>query len=115
MMYGMGTVILRTAFVVLLLTATVIVSQAQNDVPAPPNRDLAAAYYHYMLARMYVDKVAKSHDPQDASKAVENYRAAIKADPEATTISEELEKFERGGRRPLVRLSPISPPPLKSK
>jgi hypothetical protein len=112
----MGTAaVLRTAFIAMLLTATAVVNQAQDDVAAPTNRDLVAAYYHYMLARMYVNKLAQSHDPEDANKAVENYRAAIKADPEATTISEELAKFERGSRKPLVPLSPIPLPILKSK
>jgi len=96
-----------------MISETVVVSQAQSDAPAT-TIDHAAAYYHYTLARMYAAKVTKSHDPEDANKAIENYRAAIKADPEAAMISDELAKFERAGRSP-VRLSPISPTPLPPK
>jgi hypothetical protein len=94
-----------------MIAVTTAMSQAQNDAPATIDR--ASAYYHYTLARLYAAKATESHDPEDANKAIENYKAAIKADPEATTISEELADFERTGRSPFrsfpVRLPLVNP------
>lgn len=53
--------------------------------------DKAAAYYHYALGHMYAEMAAEYNNRGDYfGKAIENYRAAIKADPSATFLSEEL-------------------------
>jgi len=46
--------------------------------------DRAAAYYHYALACMYAEMDASSggRNPEYANKAIENHKAAIKADPQ---------------------------------
>ena len=112
MMLAMGTKVLRTVVAFALMTAeTAVVSHAQSDAPVT-RIDHASVYQHYMLARMYAAKSTKSHDSEDAKKAVENYKAAIKADPEAAIISEELAAFERAGRSP-VRIVPVYLSPTK--
>jgi tetratricopeptide (TPR) repeat protein len=73
---------------------------AQNSQPATtagaaPSAtqpaDKASAYYHYALGHMYAELAAEYNDRSDyLNKAIDNYRAAIKDDPGATFISEEL-------------------------
>jgi hypothetical protein len=43
--------------------------------------DRAAAYYHFALAHMYEEQVATYGRSELANKAIEEYRAAIDADP----------------------------------
>ncbi|MBS1871619.1 MAG: tetratricopeptide repeat protein [Acidobacteria bacterium] len=54
-------------------------------------RDKATAYYHYSLGHMYAEMAASYNNRGDYfNKAIENYRLAIKADPGASFLSEEL-------------------------
>ena len=56
-----------------------------------PKKDKGAAYYHYSLGHLYAEQAAASGKSGDLfGKAVENYKLALKADPSATFISEEL-------------------------
>src|SRR5579871_3858044 len=53
--------------------------------------DKAAAYYNYALGHLYSELAAAYGNRGDYfNKAVESYRAALKADPSATFIAEEL-------------------------
>ena len=53
--------------------------------------DKAAAYYHFTLAHYYAESMAQNGNRGDTlNKAIENYKLAIKADPTATFLSEEL-------------------------
>jgi len=53
--------------------------------------DKAAAYYHYSLAHMYAELAATYNNRGDYfSKAIENYRLTLKADPAAAYVAEEL-------------------------
>ncbi len=53
--------------------------------------DKAAAYYHYALGHMYAEMAASYNNRGDFfNKAIENYRLAMKADPSASFLSEEL-------------------------
>ncbi len=61
--------------------------------PAPPSgqADKAAAYYNYSLGHLYSELAAAyGNRGEYFSKAAEAYRAALKADPSATFIAEEL-------------------------
>jgi tetratricopeptide (TPR) repeat protein len=76
---------------------------AQNTPAAPQaggGIDKAAAYYDYSLGHMYAEMAAQNGNRGDYfDKAVESYRAALKADPTATFISEELsELYIQSGR-----------------
>jgi tetratricopeptide (TPR) repeat protein len=58
---------------------------------APANLDKAASYYNYSLGHLYAELAAAAGNRGDYfNKAVESYKAALKADPNATFISEEL-------------------------
>ena len=73
-----------------LLAATGAVQvAAQSSTARKP--DKAAAYYHFTLGHMYAELAAAYNNRSDyLNKAIENYRAAIKADPGAGFLSEEL-------------------------
>ncbi len=66
---------------------------AQQAAPAPPpaQPDKASAYYNYALGHLYAELAAAyGNRGEYFSKAAEAYRAALKADPSATFIAEEL-------------------------
>jgi tetratricopeptide (TPR) repeat protein len=69
---------------------------AQNTPPgnqpaAAAKADKAAAYYNYSLGHLYSELASAYGNRGDYfNKAVESYRAALKADPDATFIAEEL-------------------------
>jgi tetratricopeptide (TPR) repeat protein len=55
--------------------------------------DHAAAYYHYSLGHMYADLASVNGSPEYIRKAIENYKLAIKDDPETPMLSEELSEL----------------------
>ncbi len=64
--------------------------------PAP---DRAAAYYHFCLAHMYEEQVATYGRSDLANKAIEEYRAAIDADPNSAYLTSGLaELYAKTGR-----------------
>lgn len=62
--------------------------------------DKASAYYHYALAHMYAEQASMFGNRGDfVNKAIENYKEAIKADPTAAMLSEELsDLYVQSGR-----------------
>jgi tetratricopeptide (TPR) repeat protein len=71
---------------VLFLAATAF---GQNAPSTPP--DKSASYYNYSLGHLYAELAAAAGNRGDYfNKAVESYKAALKADPNATFIAEEL-------------------------
>lgn len=61
-----------------------------QSAPAPKT-DKAAAYYHYALGHLYAELAAAYGNRSEyVDNAIENFRAALKADPKATFIVEEL-------------------------
>lgn len=63
-------------------------AQAPNDTPKP---DRATAYYHYTLAHLYsqMADAVRGHDREYREyegKAIENYKAALKADPQTPPL-----------------------------
>jgi tetratricopeptide (TPR) repeat protein len=77
-------------------------STSAADAPAPsaPHKvDRAAAYYHYALAHMYEEQVAMYGNSELASKAIEEYRLAIEADPTSEYLTSGLaELYAKTGR-----------------
>jgi tetratricopeptide (TPR) repeat protein len=55
--------------------------------------DRASAYYYYTVAHMYADLAGQTGNREYVSKAIDNYKLAMKADPSTATISEELSDF----------------------
>jgi tetratricopeptide (TPR) repeat protein len=61
--------------------------------------DRAAAYYHFALAHMYEEQVATYGRSELTSKAIEEYRAAIDADPTSAYLTSGLaELYAKTGR-----------------
>jgi tetratricopeptide (TPR) repeat protein len=95
------------AITVLLLATGASVAQAgdaaaDSPTPTPPQAhkpDKAAAYYHYALAHMYEEQVAVYGRSELATKAIEEYRAAIEADPSSEYLTAGLaELYAKTGR-----------------
>ena len=100
------------SFSVLLLAAGAVFAQAGDtsadtqpsgqpaSQPAAPHKaDKAAAYYHYSLAHMYEEQVAVYGRSEMASKAIDEYRLAIEADPSSEYLTSGLaELYAKTGR-----------------
>lgn len=72
---------------------------ADSAPPAPRKVDKAAAYYHYTLAHMYEEMVTAYGRSDLASKATEEYRLAIEADPSSEFLTSALaELYVKTGR-----------------
>ncbi len=67
---------------------------------SPPKVDKASSYYHYALAHMYAEQASMYGNRGDyVNKAIDNYKEAIKADPTAAMLSEELsDLYVQSGR-----------------
>src|SRR6204780_5582308 len=80
----------------LLILATAALTQQASFAQQPPatpsgQSDKAAAYYDYSLGHLYSELAAAyGNRGEYFSKAADAYRAALKADPRATFIAEEL-------------------------
>src|SRR5208282_1618048 len=60
--------------------------------------DRAAAYYHFALAHMYEEQLANGHS-EFANRAIDEYRAAIDADPTSAYLTSGLaELYAKAGR-----------------
>jgi tetratricopeptide (TPR) repeat protein len=71
-------------------------SETTNKAKTP---DRAAAYYHFALAHMYEEQVATYGRSELANKAIEEYRAAINADPASAYLTSGLaELYAKTGR-----------------
>jgi tetratricopeptide (TPR) repeat protein len=67
--------------------------------PSPHKIDRAAAYYHYVLAHMYEEQVTVYGRSDLATKAIEEYRQAIDADPGSEFLNAGLaELYVKTGR-----------------
>src|SRR5438105_13139647 len=93
-------------FFLMLVAATAFaqqaapVSNAKSATQTPAHKpDRAAAYYHYALAHMYEEQVAVYGRSDLANKAIEEYRAAIEADPGSEYLTSGLaELYAKTGR-----------------
>jgi tetratricopeptide (TPR) repeat protein len=75
----------------LLVTSLAFAQQAPAPAPSSAQPDKAAAYYDYSLGHLYSELAAAyGNRGEYFSKAADAYRAALKADPGATFIAEEL-------------------------
>jgi len=75
-------------------------SKPSDSKPTGPRKvDRAAAYYHYALAHMYEEQVTMYGRSESASKAIEQYRLAIEADPSSEFLTSGLaELYVKTGR-----------------
>jgi tetratricopeptide (TPR) repeat protein len=78
-----------TVFCLLLVPGAALWGQAAGNPAAVPDR--AAAYYHFSLGHLYAELAGAYGTRGDyLNKAIENYRLALKADPSATFLADEL-------------------------
>jgi tetratricopeptide (TPR) repeat protein len=89
--------LLNAVFLILLLGAGAC--WGQGNAPAA-NADRATAYYRYTLAHMYAELAGNTTNRNDyVNLAIENYKAAIKADPSSALLAEELsDLYSQSGR-----------------
>ena len=74
-------------------------SQPNANQPAPRKIDRASSYYHYALAHMYEEQVSVYGRSDLATKAIEEYRQAIEADPTSEYLTSGLaELYAKTGR-----------------
>jgi tetratricopeptide (TPR) repeat protein len=92
-------------FLVALLAASTSLAFAQQPQPAAPGPqaprkvDKAAAYYHFTMAHMYEEQMAAYGRSDLVSKAIDEYRQAIEADPTSQYLTAGLaELYARSGR-----------------
>jgi len=80
--------------------ATPDASQPEKPSQSAPRKvDKAAAYYHYTLAHMYEEMVTAYGRSDLATKATEEYRLAIEADPSSEFLTSALaELYVKTGR-----------------
>jgi tetratricopeptide (TPR) repeat protein len=97
--------IYRLFVLLILISVCAFSEQASSDAAAKASShaarktDKAAAYYHYTLAHMYEEQVAVYGRSDLATKAIEEYRAAIEADPGSEYLTSALaELYAKTGR-----------------
>ena len=86
------TLIKRFAALLPALFLSSITFAQEPGTPAKSDAkvDKAAAYYNYSLGHLYSELAGAYGNREFFNKAVDSYRAALKADPSATFIAEEL-------------------------
>ena len=81
---------LRFPLLLALIAACLPAASAQTPAAAK-SADKSAAYYHYSLAHLYSELAGATQNRSDyVTKAVENYRLAMKEDPGVAFLSDEL-------------------------
>ncbi|MBZ5678581.1 MAG: tetratricopeptide repeat protein [Acidobacteriia bacterium] len=98
----------RIVLVILMISVAAAAAMGQTNsssssesrpVSSPRKVDRAAAYYHYALAHMYEEQVTMYGRSESASKAIEEYRLAIEADPSSEFLTSGLaELYVKTGR-----------------
>ncbi len=75
-------------------SSLVLAQQQAPKQPAPgvgKKIDKGLSYYHFSLGHLYADLASQFNNRGDyLTKAIDNFRAAMKADPSATFLAEEL-------------------------
>ena len=71
---------------------------ADSVLRCAPQPDRADAYYHFQLGHMYEEMVAGTGRAEFATKAVEEYKPALQADPSSSYLASALaELYARTG------------------
>jgi tetratricopeptide (TPR) repeat protein len=94
-----GHIKARSAALGLALLLLPALGFSQTPAPAPPQApapgaDRSNAYYEFAMAHLYAELAsAYGNRGEYVNKAIDYYRQAIKADPSASYIAEELSEF----------------------
>jgi hypothetical protein len=82
---------LRIALAMFMIGGTAVWAQSQDATASGSDKavDRADAYYHYAMACLYAKDALRAGDRQAeyANKAADEYKAAVKADPQVPPIS----------------------------
>jgi tetratricopeptide (TPR) repeat protein len=80
------------AFLLVVSTGFVCLAQTQSKTaaptPAPDNK--SDAYYHFAMGRLYAEMGQADGNRAEINKAIQHYQDALRLDPEASIIFEEL-------------------------
>ncbi len=80
-------------------SSSVPAGDAQTSAKPAAQPDKAAAYYHFMMAHMYEEMVSTYGRADYATKAIDEYRAAIENDPDSDYLNAGLaELYAKTGR-----------------
>src|SRR6266540_3947564 len=83
---------IRSAKALLLAVTLGCLAYAQTPAPTPKAPDSkAGAYYNFAMGRVYAELAqAYGNKPEYLNKAIQHYQEALKLDPGATLVFEEL-------------------------
>jgi len=82
---------LRISCILMVFAGGAFAQSQKAPTPDQASMDKGSAYYHYSLGHLYAEMAGAYGNSGDFfNKAIENYRLAIKEDPAATFIGEEL-------------------------
>lgn len=81
---------IRSAKALLLVVSLALACVAQTPPTTSAPEDKAGAYYHFAMGRLYAELAAAEGNRDYANRAIQHYQDAIKADPSASLIFEEL-------------------------
>ena len=82
---------IRSAKALLLVVSLggLLFGQAPVETPKPDNK--AGAYYNFAMGRVYAELAqAYGNKPDYLTKAIQHYQEALKLDPSASLVFEEL-------------------------
>ncbi len=93
---------IRSAKALLLVVSLGTLCFAQNSPAQAGNSttpDKSGAYYHFAMGRLYAELAEAEGSREDVNKAIQNYQEALKLDPSAKMIFDELtDLYIRTGR-----------------
>lgn len=91
---------MRPAAIALALAVAPFAAPLRADTPKPSSTpDRAGAYYHFALAHTYEEMATTYGRPEYATRAVEEYKLALNADPASTYLNSGLaELYFKTGR-----------------
>ncbi len=97
--FASGVLLLAAAAHAQTQPAAAAHAAASAHPSATKTSSLSDAYYHAMLAHSYEEQAASGSQPEAAIKAIEEYKAALAADPTAGDLNTSLaELYFRTGR-----------------
>jgi hypothetical protein len=118
---------LRTGLMAFMFGGMMAWAQAPNTTPAPPDKvqaqdtnassadkiDRASAYYHYAMAQFYSEMSLRSGGNRQVylDKAREEYKEAVKADPQTPPLANPFHPPLGFAPRPPPPAPKSSPPP----
>ncbi len=84
---------LATALLSVASAGSLLLAQTPQDTKTPAASsapDKSAAYYNFAMGRLYAELAGDSGSKDDVAKAIQYYQAALKLDPSAGIVLEEL-------------------------